>query len=307
MLLSYRRCAWLMVSAAIVFIPLLASATAAVQAIREGDSLTLSNESVSATWSVRDGALRWQSLANRFTRELLMWDGSAFELVPREGPVLRSSDLKIIAGPLIEEIAVSANSPKAADRLPGRQIRVELEDASAKFRVTWRAILRGEANYVRQEITIHAEQQPFPPTQVNLVDAIVPGAVVSGHAKGSPVTAGTWFLGFEHPLSECRVRGDRVSCWLSRELPLQAGQSVTFSSVFGVAHPTQLRRDFLRYIELERAHPYRAFLHYNSWYDLGYFDRYNEQGALEVVQSFGEHLTKQRGVKLDSFLFDDGW
>ena len=63
----------------------------------------------------------------------------------------------------------------------------------------------------------------------------------------------------------------------------------------------------LNYVELERAHPYRTFLHYNSWYDLGYFDRYNEQQALDVVQSFGEHLTKQRGVKLDSFLFDDGW
>ena len=82
---------------------------------------------------------------------------------------------------------------------------------------------------------------------------------------------------------------------------------MTYSSVIGVTHAAQLRRDFLNYVELERAHPYRTFLHYNSWYDLGYFDRYNEQQALDVVQSFGEHLTKQRGVKLDSFLFDDGW
>ena len=125
--------------------------------------------------------------------------------------------------------------------------------------------------------------------------------------KGSPVTVGTWFLGVEHPLSECRVRGDRASCWIERELPLQPAQSVTYSSVIGVTHTAQLRRDFLNYVELERAHPYRTFLHYNSWYDLGFFDRYNEQQVLEAVQSFGEHLTKQRGVKLDSFLFDDGW
>ena len=296
-----------MIATTVLFLPLLASSSAAVQAVREGDSLTLANESVSATWSVRNGALGWQSLTNRFTRASLPLDGSPFELVPREGPVLRSSDLNIVAGPLIEEIAISTNSPRAVDHLPGRQIRVELEDASAKLRVSWKAILHDGADYVRQEITIHAEQQPFALTQVNLVDAIVPGAAVSGHAKGSPVTAGIWFLGLEHPLSECRVRGDRVSCWLSRELPLHAGQSVTFSSVFGIAHPGQLRRDFLKYVELERAHPYRTFLHYNSWYDLGYFDRYNEQGALEVVQSFGEQLAKQRSVKLDSFLFDDGW
>jgi hypothetical protein len=135
---------------------------------------------------------------------------------------------------------------------------------------------------------------------------------VSGEVKGSPVIAGTWFLGFEHPLSECRVTvirltNDRASCWLSRELPVQAGQTVTYSSVIGVSHTAQLRRDFLKYIELERAHPYRTFLHYNSWYDLGYFGRYDERSAVEVVQTFGEQLTKERGVKLDSFLFDDGW
>jgi len=30
-----------------------------------------------------------------------------------------------------------------------------------------------------------------------------------------------------------------------------------------------MRRDFLAYLELERAHPYRTFLHYNTWYDIG--------------------------------------
>ena len=278
-----------------------------VQAGREGDSITLSNDAVSARWSVRGGSLRGQSLVNRFTGAILPLEGSAFELVPREGPVLRSSDLKIVTGPVIEEAPVSAGSPKAGDQLPGRQVRIELEDPAAKIRILWKAVLREGANYLRQEVTIHAAQQPFALAQISLVDVVLPGATVSGNAKGSPVTAGTWFLGFEHPLAECRVRDDRATCWLSRELPLQVAQSVTYSSVFGVTHAGQLRRDFLKYVELERAHPYRTFLHYNSWYDLGYFDRYNEQGAVAVVQSFGEQLTKQRGVKLDSFLFDDGW
>ncbi len=227
--------------------------------------------------------------------------------MPKEGSVLRSSDFKMLAPPVLEEIPAAINSSKGADRVPGRQIRIELEDSSGKLRVTWKAILREGANYVRQEVTVHAADQPFALAQIGLVDAVAPGAVVSGRVKGSPVTAGTWFFAFEHPLSDCRVRGDRATCWLSRELPLQAGQSVTYSSVFGVTHSSQLRRDFLRYVELERAHPYRTFLHYNSWYDLGYFDRYDEKSAVNVVQSFGEQLTKQRGVKLDSFLFDDGW
>ena len=271
------------------------------------DLVTLSNDAISATWSLRGGTLHWQSLVNHFTKATLSLDGSVFELLPKEGPVLSSSDFKIVGAPVLRDVPPSPSSSKAADRLPAREVRIELVDPSAQIRVIWKAILREGSNYIRQEVNIRALHQPLALAQVGLIDVVLPGASVSGHVKGSPVTAGTWFLGFEHPLSDCRIRSDRATCWLSRELPVQAGNSVTYSSVIGVAHPTQLRRDFLNYVELERAHPYRTFLHYNSWYDLGYFDRYNEQAAVGVVQSFGEELTKKRGVKLDSFMFDDGW
>src|ERR1700676_2281393 len=278
-----------------------------VQAAQKADRITLSNATNAATWTIRARSLNAPSLTNHFTEATLPLAGTVFDLVPREGPVLRSSDFKMISAPMIEDVPASHDSSKAADHLPGRQVRIELEYPATKLQVTWTAILREGANYIRQEVTVRTAQPSFALTQVVLIDALVPAAVVSGNVKGSPVTAGTWFLGFEHPLSDCRVRAGRASCWLSRELPLQAGQSVTYSSVIGVAHAGQLRRDFLRYLEIERAHPYRTFLHYNSWYDLGYFDRYNEPDAVAVIQSFGEQLTRQRGVKLDSFLFDDGW
>ncbi len=339
---------------------LLLPATAVPQAASAGglhDTISLSNDAISATWSIRDGLLRWQGLTNHFTGVTLSPDGSVFELVQKEGPVLRSTDFKIVGTPVLRDLPGSpdyskpdsfrpaapkpkpspadptrrhasgtpvprdissradtsqARSPKGADRLPGRELRLELEDPASKLHIVWKAILLEGTSYIRQELTIRAPHDSFAFTQIGLIDLVVPGAVVSGSVKGSPVTAGTlsgktWFLGFEHPLSDCRVRDDRATCWLSRELPLQAGRQVTYSSVIGATHPTQLRRDFLRYVELERAHPYRTFLHYNSWYDLGYFDRYSEQAAVEEVQSFGEELTRKRGVKLDSFLFDDGW
>ncbi|HEV2469181.1 MAG TPA: enterotoxin [Candidatus Sulfotelmatobacter sp.] len=267
--------------------------------------LILSNGDLSATWSISGGVLRWHKLTNELTHADVSLDSSPFELLPKEGAVLRSSDFKIVGEPVIEPTP-AADTSKAADRLLGRQIRIEFEDASAKVHLTWKAELRDGANYLREELTIHPDL-PLALAQIVLVDAALPDSRVSGQVKGSPVVAGTFFLGFEHPLSECRVRSDRATCWLSRELPVQAGQSVTYSAVFGVTHPGQLRRDFLHYVELERAHPYRTFLHYNSWYDLGYFDRYNEQQAVDVVNSFGAHLTKERGVKLDSFMFDDGW
>ncbi|HEY5219783.1 MAG TPA: hypothetical protein VIJ16_08235, partial [Gemmatimonadaceae bacterium] len=112
---------------------------------------------------------------------------------------------------------------------------------------------------------------------------------------------------FEHPLSRSAVDGDRVTCVLPRELPLRPGAAFAVSSVIGVARPGQMRRDFLAYVERERAHPYRTFLHYNSWYDIGYFSKYTESDALAVINAFGEALHRQRGVTLSSFLFDDGW
>jgi hypothetical protein len=88
---------------------------------------------------------------------------------------------------------------------------------------------------------------------------------------------------------------------------LPKGQSVTYSAVIGVAHDGQMRRDFGKYIERERAHPYRPFLHYNSWYDIGYFTPYTEAEALDRIDTFGKELVERRHVRMDSFLFDDGW
>ena len=68
-----------------------------------------------------------------------------------------------------------------------------------------------------------------------------------------------------------------------------------------------MRRAFLEYIERERAHPYRTFLHYNSWFDIGFFSPYTQQDALNRIHAIGEELNKKRGVTLDSYLFDDGW
>jgi hypothetical protein len=63
----------------------------------------------------------------------------------------------------------------------------------------------------------------------------------------------------------------------------------------------------MAYLENERAHPFRTFLHYNSWYDIGYFTPYSQDDALKVIAAYGEQLVRQRGVTMDSFLFDDGW
>ncbi len=230
-----------------------------------------------------------------------------FTLLLGDGSVLPASALKMLGEPRFTEVDPHPDASRLAERIAGRAAVVELEDEQGRLHVTWQLILRNGSNYLRQEATITAKSSDLALREVRIVDFHSPVASVVGTVKGSPVVAGQIFVGFEDPLSSCAVAGDRARCWIERELPLKAGQSVTYSSVFGAVNFGQLRRGFLRYLERERAHPYRTFLHYNSWYDLGYFSKYDEAGALQVINTFGTELTQKRGVPISSFLFDDGW
>jgi hypothetical protein len=102
------------------------------------------------------------------------------------------------------------------------------------------------------------------------------------------------------------VHGHAV-CELHRGVPVPAGQTTGYSAVIGVAPAGQMRRAFGAYIERERAHPYRTFLHYNSWFDIGFFTPYSQADALNRIHAIGDELHVKRGVTLDSYLFDDGW
>ena len=103
-------------------------------------------------------------------------------------------------------------------------------------------------------------------------------------------------------------RGGPVLCRIPRNALLKRGDTLTQSFVFGVAPAGQMRRAFLYYVERERAHPYRPYLHYNSWYDTAWASfALNETNCLEAIRLCGDHLIKAHGVVMDGMVFDDGW
>ena len=277
----------------------------------QGDEFSLSNDAIVASWSVASGTVRAVRLGDLRVGSDLRLAPHAFSLVLADGTAITSDHLRIVRGPIAEPLAARSGASRLVSRLAerqaGRQVTVVLEDDAKRLRAKWRAVLRDGSPYVRQEVVLEALGAPLAVREISLIDLRAIDAKVSGTVKGSPIVAGTWFMGFEHPLSASSVDGARARCVLSRELPLRPGVPFTVSSVVGVTRPGQLRRDFLRYVERERAHPYRTFLHYNSWYDIGYFSKYNEADALAVIEAFGTELKRKRGVVLSSFLFDDGW
>jgi hypothetical protein len=272
---------------------------------------TLQNNRIEATWQIHDG--RFTSLAIRDKtpygelKDATLILNNPFSVALKDIGALRASDLIVRGSANVEHLTPNPSASRASDRLPGVAVHYTLADPAGQFEADWALTLRQGSSYIRQVLNITAATRPLPLSGIVLVDVRSPGISLAGTVKGSPLIAGNFFLGFESPLSESSVVGDRGVSELHSGVSIGAGQSAQYSSVVGVAPNGQMRRAFLTYLERERAHPYRTFLHYNSWFDIGFFNPYTQQEALNRIHAFGDELNKKRGVTLDSFLFDDGW
>jgi hypothetical protein len=179
--------------------------------------------------------------------------------------------------------------------------------AAQDFDLRWTIELLNGKHYLRETLSVQAIGEDIPISRIFFGEGSGDAPTV-GKVEGSPIVAGNFFVGLEHPMSHSEVKSD--SSWdvsIARKIPLKAGQSITYSAVIGATPRGQMRRAFLAYLEDQRARRYEPFLHYNSWYDLGEFGRYTAKQCVERINRFGDELATKRGVKLRSFLFDDGW
>jgi hypothetical protein len=288
---------------ALAFAPhCLAEASASVQ----GQALQLSSPALSMGWRATADGLTTSGLVDHLADRKISLAPDAFSIALSDGTLLQSSHMSVTSPPRLERLAAEPGASTEALHHAGWRIVATLE-AKDRLRAEWRAELRDGSDYVRQELVLTALASDQPISSVRLIDATGPDMRLTGNVKGSPLASGNLFLALEHPAALARLAADRGTMEIARELPLKAGQSVTYSSVYGTTAPGQLRRGFLAYLERERAHPYRTFLHYNSWYDIGYFTKYDQADALDAIEGIGQELNARRGVKLDSYLFDDGW
>jgi hypothetical protein len=271
-----------------------------------GSWVTLGNQDVAARIQTIPNHLANLQIENRKTRRVIDIP-ELFTLTMADGTALRATEMQLVAAPTSKALSADLSAARYSERLPGNSLCAELADSRTSTHVRWCGILREGSAYFRQQISIHTDQESLPISEVRLLQLTAPGAHVTGTVRGSPVTDGTMFFGFEHPLSVSTVENGQAVAMLQRKLPLRRRETVSYSSVVGFAPEGQMRRTFFKYLERERARPYQPFLHYNTWYDLGYQNRFNSAGALDRIHSFGTELVEKRGVKLDSFLFDDGW
>ena len=277
--------------------------------------LVLENKVLACTWDIYEGHLPLNSVTDKLSATTLrLRNAECFQLILKGGRTVKASELKIVGKPTLKNLEPNRKSSRLAEsgfRRSGKLITAKLTSSDDNLNVEWRAILRDGSNYVRRQVVLTTKNKPINIKEIVLLDLDVSQAKVMGTVDGSPVVAGNIFFAYEHPLSKSRVlqgSPSRLRCSLPCSTELKPGKPLMQSCVIGVVPQGQLRRGFLYYVERERAHPYRPFLHYNSWYDIGYgAEKIQQRQCMDVIDLFGKELVRGRNVVMDSFALDDGW
>ena len=284
--------------------------TAATMAGEQSDVFQLSNKHLAWRGQLIGGKLTNMLITHHGRREPLRLDTPYFRMVLGNGKTITSSDFVLARHPEVLPLQVNDASPKLADHFPGRKFAEYLVDQRAHLEVLWSLRLRDNANYIREQLVLRTTDKTLLIKNITLLHQRIAEAKTIGTVEGSPVVAGNFFTGYENPMAKNTVgKNGLVQCAFTPYAILKPGETYSGSCVIGVAPKGQLRRGFMAYLNMERCHPYRPFLHYNSWYDIdtGIYNRYTQTQCIHAINSIGKELVMKRKVDLKSFLFDDGW
>lgn len=102
---------------------------------------------------------------------------------------------------------------------------------------------------------------------------------------------------------------DVLNFYVKREDELKPNNNISEWAVMGVFPKNQERRFFGYYVARERARPYKQFLHYNCWWDItdDGASSFTQEQLTERMHAWNEKFIKPFDIKLDAFVFDDGW
>ena len=220
-----------------------------------------------------------------------------FRVLLNDGTILDAGNLKPKGEPSATQISPSPHAPRLAATLHGEVVLLAMESGDHSIRVDWSIVLLEGSNYIRQIVTVAAQAtKTYPSARVQLIDLNLPGAHVVGSVDGSPIVAGNWFVGFEHPLSQSKVRETAPPHGSIASLPLRAGQSVTYSSVIGVARKARCAATSLPTSNANARIPTAPFCITTPGTISATLLRTRNPMRVDRINAFGANCTEKRGV-----------
>ncbi|WP_029276159.1 alpha-galactosidase [Pedobacter borealis] len=278
------------------------------------NQLTLSNQLIKADWSIKNGSLQLISFTDLKNGKTLNFGGiSAYGFETISSGIFNAGDFVVTSRPQLVALMPNAKGPRVADGIAGKAIRLTLFNQKSRIVINWQAELRDGSNYIRQVFAISSKKE--------LVDTIsgismfrlpikyLPANSL-GTVPGSPysIPSTTILAAIEQPayIAKSDPGAENVTTlFMPTTLSLSATDHYQISTMIGVFPEQQRRRTFQYYLERERASPFRQYLHYNSWYDLG--GDLSEEKLIKTARAYQAELVQERGIKLDGFVLDDGW
>lgn len=165
----------------------------------QGTVLSLGNRMIRAQWSVAEGKLTARELVIRTTGAQASLPRDPFSFTFKDGTTVHASDMVMIGSPQVEDLPSNSGASRTADHFAGKAISLRLEYAgkasaekqdatrgTKRSSIVWRAVLRDDSNYIREEISLSAPGDDQPIAEVSLFDGNLPGASVVGTVKRFP-------------------------------------------------------------------------------------------------------------------------
>ena len=184
------------------------------------DSISLSNKLLSATFNWKDGKVEFGGFKGLDGTDLLQSGGPIFTLSLANGTQLSSTTMTATKPELVE-LAADEKALRKSSQLPGQAITATFTAPDNSFSIEWKAVLRDNSHYVRQEFTLKATNAPVPFNSITALQ-VVPteeGGIpsISGNTThGTVVITDKMFMGLETPMSIMTVGqhgGSQEDAW----------------------------------------------------------------------------------------------
>jgi len=278
--------------------------------IVQGDTRTLKNDLITFRFDVSDGRVTNARLEIAGDAEDAVAIHELFALIVNGKPV-NASAMRLAAAIQEETIPANPDSPRLGDHFPAKTFALTFTAPDDSYRVIWKPMLRGDANYLLFDVTVTPLRGDLSLNRLTMLDVTAKRLKQLGTPAGSPVVNDRFFFGYHHPTARPLIAGEHLAFYWDRSnVAVKQGETVYQRAAIGIYPKDQLRRAFNCYLERERSHAYHQVLHYNAWYDILHTARpkkADEAEALGRIEALTRELAVKRGVPVESFMFDDPW